>query len=267
MEIPVLEGRFFDATDGPRSAPVAVVDNELARRFWPEESAIGKRVTFGDPTDSNARWFTVIGVVGHTLHTGLDDDVRIQLYFSSRQFWNHNATLVLRTDVAPESIVQTVRQVVFSVDPAQPISDIRTMETLIEDSMGNRQFLKTLLTLFSVLAILLASLGVYGVMSHTVRERSRELGLRMALGATRPDLFTLVMKSGVGLAGFGLLLGVGGALMLTRLMESQLFGVAATDLGTLIVAAGVLLGVAVLAICIPANRAARMDPLENLRIE
>ncbi|UCG89105.1 MAG: ABC transporter permease [Gemmatimonadota bacterium] len=267
MQIPVLEGRFFDATDGPRSPPVAVVDNELARRFWPDENPIGKRVTFGDPTDPNATWFTVIGVVGHTLHAGLDDDVRIQLYFSSRQFWNHHATLVLRTDADPEAMAQTVRRAVFSVDPAQPIFDVRTMENLIEESMGNRQFLKTLLTLFSGLAILLASLGVYGVMSHTVRERSRELGLRTALGATRPALFTLVMKSGLGLAGVGSLLGVGAALMLTRLMESQLFGVDAIDPGTLFVAAGILLGVAGLAICIPANRAARMDPLENLRIE
>ena len=163
--------------------------------------------------------------------------------------------------------MRTVRQAVFSVDPTQPIFEIRTMENLITESMGNRQFLKTLLTLFSGLAILLASLGVYGVMSHTVRERSRELGLRMALGATRPALFGLVMKSGLGLTGIGLSLGVGGSLVLTRLMESQLFGVDATDPVTLAVVAGILLGVALFAICIPANRATRVDPIENLRTE
>ena len=268
MEIPVLEGRFFDVTDGPRSQPVVVIDEEMARSLWPDQSPIGKRVTFGDPSNPRVRWITVIGVVGHTLHAGLDDDVRVQLYGSRRQFWGHQTNaLVLRTGTEPEAMVQTVRQAVFAVDPTLPIFEIRTMENLITESIGNRQFLKTLLTLFSGFAILLASLGVYGVMSHTVRERSRELGLRMALGATRPALFSLVIKSGLGLAVIGVSLGVGGSLLLTRLMESQLFGVDATDPVTLAVVAGILLGVAVFAICLPAYRAARVDPLENLRTE
>ncbi len=139
------------------------------------------------------------------------------------------------------------------------------MEDLISESIGNRQFLKVLLILFSGLAILLASLGVYGIMSNMVRERSRELGLRMALGATRPALFSLVIRSGLTLAVIGLVVGLGGSLMLTRLMESQLFGVDATDPMTLVVVAGILLGVAVLAMCIPAQRAARLDPIENLK--
>jgi putative ABC transport system permease protein len=267
LEIPLIQGRFFDLTDGPESQLVAVVDEEMARRFWPDQDPIGKRVTFDDADDPDAQWIRVIGVVGHTLHAGLDDDIRIQLYGSSRQFGGSAATIVLRTETDPEAMVSTLRQTVLLVDPSQPISDVRVMEELVTESIGNRRLLMVLLTLFSGLAMLLASLGIYGIMAHMVRERSRELGLRMALGATRPTLFNLVLKSGLRLAGFGLLLGVAGSFALTRVMQSQLFNVAATDPITLAVVVGILMGVAVLAICIPANRAARVDPISNLRSE
>ncbi|UCG84864.1 MAG: ABC transporter permease [Gemmatimonadota bacterium] len=267
LEIPVFQGRFFDRADGPGSQQVVVVDEEMARRFWPDENPIGKRITFSDPLSPNAQWITVIGVVGHTLHAGLDDDIRIQLYFSAQQFGATGAILVLRTETEPEAMVSTVRRAVFSVDPNQPISDIRIMDDLIADSMGNRRLLMQLLTLFSGLAMLLASLGIYGIMAHMVRDRSRELGLRMALGATRPGLFGLVIKSGLTLAGIGLVLGIGGSFALTRLLQSQLFDVSATDPVNLAAVVCILLGVALLAICIPAGRAARVDPIDNLRTE
>ena len=267
LEIPVLRGRFFDRTDGPESQPVVVVDEEMVRRFWPDENPIGKRITFSNPQSPNAQWITVIGVVGHTLHSGLDDDIRIQLYFSARQFGGPGAILVLRTETEPQAVVSAVRQTVFSVDPNQPISNIRIMEDLIAESMGNRRLLMQLLTLFSGLAMLLASLGIYGIMAHMVRDRARELGLRMALGATRPDLFGLVIKSGLTLAGIGLALGIGGSFALTRLLQSQLYEVSATDPANLAVVVCILLGIALLAICVPAGRAARVDPLENLRTE
>ena len=174
---------------------------------------------------------------------------------------------MLRTETEPEAMVSALRQTVFSVDSSQPIAGIRIMDDLITESMGNRRLLMQLLTLFSALAMLLASLGIYGIMAQMVRERSRELGLRMALGATRPSLFALVIKRGLVLAGIGLTLGIGGALGLTRLLQSQLYNVSAADPVNLTVVVGILLGVASLALCIPANRAARVDPIDNLRTE
>ena len=267
LEVPLVTGRFFDRTDGPESQPVLVVDEEMGQRFWPDENPIGKRVTFDDPSNPDANWITVIGVVGHTMHAGLDDDPRIQLYFSSRQFGGSTAMIVLRTETEPEVMVSALRQTVFSIDPTQPISGIRIMEDLVTASIGNRRLLMQLLTVFSGLAILLASLGIYGIMSQMVRERSRELGLRMALGATRPALFKMVLQNSLKLAGIGLVIGLGGAFGLTRLLQSQLYGVGATDPATLVTVAAVLMGVAVIAVSIPAQRAASVDPIENLRTE
>lgn len=267
LEVPLVTGRFFDRTDGPESQPVLVVDEEMVQRFWPDENPIGRRVTFDDPSNPDANWITVIGVVGHTMHAGLDDDPRIQLYFSSRQFGGFTAMIVLRTETEPEAMVSALRRTVFSIDPTQPISGIRIMEDLVTASIGNRRLLMQLLTVFSGLAILLASLGIYGIMSQMVRERSRELGLRMALGATRPALFKMVLQNSLKLAGIGLVIGLGGAFGLTRLLQSQLYGVGATDPATLVTVAAVLMGVAVIAVSIPAQRATRVDPIENLRTE
>ena len=267
LEIPLVTGRFFDMTDGPQSQPVVVVDEEMAQRFWPNENPLGKRITFGNPSSSDASWLTVIGVVGHTMHAGLDDDLRIQLYFSSRQYGGFTTMIVVRTETEPEAMVSALRQTVFSLNPSLPISDIRIMEELVTESIGNRRLLMQLLTLFSGLAILLASLGIYGIMSQMVRERSRELGLRMALGATRIDLFKMVLQRSLKLAGLGLAVGLGGAFGLTRLLQSQLYGVGATDPATLVTVAAVLMGVAVIAVSIPAQRAASVDPIENLRTE
>jgi predicted permease len=267
MEIPILRGRFFDLTDGPTSQFVAVVDEEMIHRFWPNQDPIGKRITFDDADDPDAQWITVIGVAGHTLHDGLDDDIRIQVYGSARQFGGSGADIVLRTETDPEAMISTLRRTILSIDPSQPISNVRVMEELVAQSIGNRRLLMTLLTLFSVLAMLLASLGIYGILSHMVRERSRELGLRMALGATRRALFNLVLGGGLKLAGIGLVLGVVGSLWLTRLMQSQLYDVEATDPITLAAVVVILLGVAVLAICIPAGRAASVDPIANMRTE
>jgi predicted permease len=267
LNVPVLRGRFFNETDGPDSPPVAVIDDEFVRRFWPDENPIGKRITFSDAHAENPTWINIIGVVGHTMHEGLDADARIQLYFSNRQYPRMSAQLVVRTETEPAAMVASLRRTVFSVDADQPISNVRIMEDLITESIGNRRLLMQLLTLFSGLAIVLASLGIYGIMSHMVRERSRELGLRMALGATGPTLFGLVLKRGLALAGIGLAIGMAGALGLTRLLQSQLYEVAASDPVTLTAVGGILLGVAVLAVCIPANRAARVDPIVNLRAE
>jgi predicted permease len=267
LEIPVLEGRFFDVTDGVGTQAVCVVDEEAARRFWPDRSPIGGRLTFGNPDDPEAQWFTVVGIIGHTLHAGLDDDLRAQIYFSSRQWQWTSSTIMLRTETEPEAMVSALRETVLSVDPNQPIADVRVLDKLVTESIGNRRLLMTLLTVFSGLAILLASLGIYGIMSHMVRERSHELGLRKALGATQSGLFGLVLKNGLKLAAIGLVLGLAGSLWLTRLMQSQLFNVDAVDPTTLAGVVGILLAVAVLAVSIPASRASRADPISTLRAE
>ncbi len=267
LEIPILRGRFFAANDVPDSQPVVVVDTEMARRFWPGQDPIGKRLTFDDPETEEVSWITVIGVIGHTLHTGLDDQPRVQLHFSSRQYPNLGGTIVIRTATKPESLIPAVRAAVLAVDTNLPISAVRIMDDLITSSTGNRKLLMQLLTLFSGLAMILAALGIYGIMAHMVRERSRELGLRAALGATRRDLFGLVIKRGMSLAGVGLAVGIAGSLALTRLLQSQLFGVDAYDAATLITVVAALSGIALLAIFIPATRAACTDPIQNLRID
>jgi putative ABC transport system permease protein len=267
MGVPLLKGRFFNASDLPDSLPVTVVDEEMARRFWPDQDPIGRRITFDNTTSEDPQWLTVIGVVGHTLHAGLDDQPRIQLYFSARQYGSSGFNLVIRTEMSPETALPAVRQAVLSVDPNLPISHVRIMDDMITQSVGNRRLLMLLLTLFSALAMLLASLGIYGIMAHMVRERASELGLRAALGATRMSLFQLVINRGLTLAGIGLAVGVGGSLLLTRLLQSQLYGISAYDSATLVTVVGVLLAVALLAISIPARRAAQVDPMENLRTE
>jgi putative ABC transport system permease protein len=268
MGVPLLEGRFFNASDLPDSLPVTVVDEQMVRRYWPDQDPIGKRITFDNPAaDEDPRWLTVIGVVGHTLHAGLDDQPRIQLYFSARQYGLSGVNLIIRTEMSPEMALPAVRKAVLSVDPNLPISQVRIMDDLITASVGNRKLLMLLLTLFSALAMLLASLGIYGIMAHMVRERASELGLRAALGASRMSLFGFVINRGLTLAGIGLAVGVGGSLALTRLLQSQLFGISAYDSATLATVVGILLGVALLAISIPAARAAHVDPMENLRTE
>jgi predicted permease len=267
MGVPVLLGRFFDQSDGPDAPAVAVVDEEMVRRWWPNENPLGKRVGFGNPQNADDNWAEVIGVIGHTKDVGLDGENRVQLYFAARQAPTTGARLLIRTERDPTAMIPAARKAVYTVDSDQPISNVRIMEELISDSLGSRRILMIFLSLFSGLALFLASLGIYGVMSHLVKERSRELGLRMALGATRSGLFGLVLAGGVRLAGIGLALGLGGAVALTRLLQSQLYNVEPTDPLTLVMVAGVLLGVAVLAICLPANRAARVDPMTNLRTE
>jgi len=265
LEVPLVTGRFFDRTDGPESQPVAAVDEEMAKRFWPDENPIGKRITFDNPSDSDARWATVIGVVGHTMHAGLDDDLRIQLYFSSRQWGGFTTMIVVRTETEPAAMVSALRRTVFSIDPTQPISGVRIMEELVTESIGNRRLLTQLLTLFSGLAILLASIGIYGIMSQMVRERSRELGLRMALGATPGKAVFITGAGGLKLTFVGLVLGGVLSVVVAKLMVVLIYGVAPFDPLTLAFLVGVLSLFASFASFVPAARIGRMDPAEILR--
>jgi putative ABC transport system permease protein len=271
LQIPLLRGRYLTDEDRAGTSDVAVIDQEFVRRYWPNENPIGKRFTFGPPdgvTDTTQNeWIEVVGVVGHTAHEGLDAEPRIQLYLSYRQTAIPSMQVAVRTRGNPERYVNLVRDAVRSVDPDQPIANVAQMEELLSRSVGQRRLSMMLLSLFSGIALVLASIGIYGVMSYSVTQRARELGVRIALGADRTDVLRLVLRQGMGLAVLGIGIGLGAALALTRLIESQLYGVTATDPATFALVAGVLATTALLANLIPAIRATRLDPAVVLREE
>ncbi len=267
MDLRLIKGRFFDETDTPDTRMIVVVDEEMVRRFWSDEEPIGKRITFDDQTDPDAVFFEVIGVVGHTMHEGLDADPRLQVYGSHQQAGGGNTNLVIRTTGDPLSLTSAVRQTVQSLDSDQPVSGFRTMEELIASSFGDRKTTMFLLVLFAALAIILASLGIYGVMSQTVNERTAEFGVRLACGATGLQLITMVLKSGLFLAAAGIAVGLLASLGLSRLIMSQLYGVAPSDPFTLVSVTILLFLIATIATLLPARRAARLDPLTSLRGE
>ena len=268
IRAPLLAGRQFSEVDRLGSARVCIVDAGLARRYWPAADPIGKRITFNDLASSNITWITVVGVVGHVLHTGFDDDAsRVQVYFPVAQIAAPFFSFVVRTTGNPMAALGAVRAAVASVDPDLPLAGVNTMETLIAQRTGPRTFSVVLLGAFAALAMVLAMIGLYGVMSFVVTQRSRELGVRVALGAATRDVLGLVMREGARLAATGVAIGLVAALLLTRVMRSLLFGVSVTDPATFIVAPLLLIAVALLASYLPARRATRVDPIEALRAE
>jgi putative ABC transport system permease protein len=267
LRIPVKKGRFVNEQDLPSSPQVVVVDEEMVRRYWPNTDPIGKRIYFDPPSGQPIQYIEVVGVVGHAKQEGLDAEDRVQLYFPYKQGPQGFMSVAIRTDVAPETIISAVKQAVQSVDKDQPLANVKTMEQLLSDSVGQRRLSMLLLGLFATIALALASIGIYGVMSYSVALRSRELGIRMALGAARGNVLQLVMRQGMTLVVTGLVLGVLGALGLTRFMATQLFGVQPTDPTTFTLVAVGLAMVAMVATLVPAMRATRVDPLEALRQE
>ena len=267
MGIPLVRGRTFSEADGPGTARVVVIDEGLARRYWPDADPIGRRITRQNPESPEAAWWEVVGVVGHTAHEGLDADARVQLYFSSRQRVPPFAALVVRTRGEPLAAVAAVRAAVLEIDPQMPLAGIATMESLIDRSVGQRRLAMILLGVFAAIGLLLAATGIYGVMSHMVTQRAQEVGVRMAMGADRTDVLRMVLVQGGKLAGIGVGLGVAGSLALTRFVQNQLFDVRATDPVTFVSVTALLAGVGLLATAIPALRATRMDPVEALRQE
>jgi putative ABC transport system permease protein len=271
LKVPLVKGRYFNEQDGTTGNQVVVVDAEMVRRYWPNADPIGKRVTFNDPQrDSVVDWMTVVGVVGHTKHEGLDAEDRVQLYHPYRRgggFAGGQMTFAVRTAGDPNATLSAVRSAIYSVDRDVPLANTSTMEANIGNSMGQRRFAMLLLGLFAAMAAVLASIGIYGVMSYSVTQRAHEIGIRMALGAARRNVLSMVMGQGLLLVGIGMAIGVAGAVALTRLITSQLFGVKPTDPATFTMVAFLLVGVAMLATLVPALRATRVDPIVALRDE
>ncbi len=268
LEIPLRKGRYFTDGDSLDAMGVAIIDETMGRKYWPDEDPLGKRISIGerDP-QGNLRWREVVGVVGHVKHKGLDGDSPAQYYVPHRQIVIPRAFLVVRTISEPSSLTSAVRGAIQAIDKELPVFKVTTMEQMVADSTAQRLFVMLLLGIFAAIALVLAAIGLYGVMSFSVAQRTHEIGVRMALGARVRDVLKLVIGQGIKLALVGVVIGLGGAWALTRLMQTLLFGVSATDWLTFAAVAGLLTLVAFVACYLPARRAARVDPLVALRHE
>jgi putative ABC transport system permease protein len=269
MGIQLLQGRGFSAQDTADAPAAALINETMARRFWPEQDPTGKRITSGSLTSTDPDdWITVVGVVKDVRQFELVADPKPQMYLSYTQAgFFAPSDLVVSTAVEPLSLAATVRRTVWEVDRDQPVSKIRTMEEIVSQSVARQRFSMLLLGIFAALALVLAAVGIYGVMSYSVAQRTREFGIRMALGAQRSDVLKLAVGQGLKLVLIGIVIGLAAAFVLTRVMSSLLFGVSATDPATFMIISLVLIGVAVVASFIPARRATKIDPMVALRYE
>jgi len=267
MQIPLREGRFFTGQDTATSPKVAIIDEFMARELWPNQDPLGKRIHIGGVTDSSAPWITVVGVVGRVRQYTLDSDSRMAFYLPHSQYITRAMNVVVRSGEDPASLSSAVKHEVQSLDGDLPLYNVKTMNRRVEESLARRRFSMLLLALFACVALALASIGIYGVMGYLVSQGTREIGIRMALGASPGHILNLVVSKGMTMAFCGLTLGLTGAFALTRLMRDLLFGVATTDPATFIAISVLMALIALLASFIPAQRAARVDPVVSLRYE
>jgi putative ABC transport system permease protein len=264
MRIPLLSGREFDERDRADAPPVVLVNESAARKLWPGEEPIGKRLRFGD---TKGPWKTVVGVVGDVLHKGLDASKTLQVYLPEAQFVDSDMMLVVRTSSEPASIAAAVRSAIAAIDPQAPISVVATMQDVVSASVANQRFGVILFTLFAAVALLLAAFGIYGVISYGVTQRTREIGIRVALGARRNEVLALVVGEAMRPALLGAVLGLAAAFGLTRLLAGLLFAVKPADPATFALVFVLLIAISLLACYLPARRAMRVDPIVALRYE
>jgi predicted permease len=264
--IPLLQGRSFFESENLNTQRVCVVSQEMAKRFWPNDTPMGKRLKLA-PAETEAEWRTVIGVVGDVRYQGLDRGTGLAIYLPYNQAAAGAMHLLARTEGDPTQLIEAARQAVWSVDPQLAIYSARTMETILANSTWQRRLWGVSFGVFAVLALALAAVGIFGVMSYLVGQRTREIGIRMAIGAQGRDVLRLVIGQGLKLVGAGVAIGLIVALAMTRVMASLLFGVSATDPMTFASVALLLIIVAFLACWIPARRAAKTDPMVALRRE
>jgi putative ABC transport system permease protein len=262
MQLRLVKGRAFSESDNDKSPLVVVISETTAKRYWPNEDPLGKRIGRGPD-----RWREIVGVVSDVKHFGLAANTPATMYFPMRQVPTRGMNLVARTSGDPLSIAPALRQQVSAGDRNLAIANLGTMKDLVSSSITQQKFILTLLACFAGLALLLAAVGIYGVMSYAVTQRTHEIGIRLALGARVGDVLRLVVRQGLGLTLIGVIIGMALAFALTRLMTSFLFGVTATDAMTFVTVALGLVLVALVACLVPARRATKVDPLVALRYE
>ena len=266
LQVPVVKGRLFDEHDTEKSSPVIVIDERMARSYWPNSNPIGSRIKFGR-ADSEDPWMTVVGVVGSVKQYDLESESRVTMYLPAALGHGSTMYLVARTNVLPSSLVASITSEARSMDPNIPIFDVKTMDQRVSESLGRRRFAMLALGVFAGLALLLAIIGIYGVISYSVAQRTTELGIRLALGASQVDVLRLVLSGGFRLALTGIAFGIVLSFAVTRFLSSLLFGVRATDVFTFSALSILLIAVSLLACYLPARRATKVDPLVALRYE
>ena len=267
LRIPLVRGRLFNRTDVPSGLRVVVVNQAFVRRYFPAEDPIGRRVAFGSAPDTNTTWLTIVGVVGDTRRGGLDRQPWAELYYPDSQVPRRGMYLVVRTTGDPMSLARAAQAEIWAVDRDQPVSSVHTLEAMIVSAQANRRFTTLLLGVFAAVALILAAIGVYGVIAYSTAQRTQEIGIRMALGATRQHVIRMVVSEGLKIGVYGMIVGVAAAFVLTRLMAGLLFEVGERDPFTFLSLPVLLIALAVVASWIPARRAVHIDPIVALRAE
>jgi putative ABC transport system permease protein len=266
LGIPLVQGRDFNSGDTADAPPVAIINETMARTYWPDQNPIGQRIKLGAP-NAPGNWMAIIGIVRDIPHRGLDSLPEPDWYWPQSQLPNRTMTLFVRGPIDPASLAAAIRRQVQAIDPAQPVAGFGSMNEVISSSIAPRRFTMLLLTIFAAVALLLAATGVYGVMAYALAQRTREVGIRMALGAQAGDVIRLILKQGLTLTLAGIAAGIAGAIAAARAMSGLLYGVSATDPVTFVTISLLLLAVALLACYLPARRAAKVDPVNALRNE
>jgi putative ABC transport system permease protein len=264
--IPLWQGRLFDVHDLPDSPPVALINREMARRHWPGEDPLGKRVKWGE-SRSDSPWMTVVGTVGDVCEDGLDKPPQPTVYMPLKQDPLSVFFLAIRTESDPASVMPAVRRALKEVHPKIPVYRLRRLDDIVLDSTWQLRYSMLLLGGLAAISLLLAVIGVYGVLSYAVTDRTQEIGVRMALGATRPVVMRLVVRRGLRLVAMGVSIGLAAACALTRFLSALLFGISPLDPLTFALVALVLIASGVLACYVPALRASRVEPMTALRYE
>jgi putative ABC transport system permease protein len=268
LAIPIVRGRGLTEQDNETAPRVIVINEAMAHAFWPNEDPVGKRMAIGE-SSKDTSWRTIVGVVGSVRHAGLTEEPVPCAFIDYRQdleSWSRMA-FVMKTSTEPSSLTSTVRSSLVAIDPQQPVYAIEPLEKLIEGSVAPRRFVMSLIGSLAFVALALALVGIYSVISFSVSERTREIGIRMALGAKRRDVLRMILGQGMRVSAVGIVMGLAIALGLTRLLRTLLFEVSATDPVTFVLVAMTMSLIALMACYLPARRATRVDPLVALRDE
>jgi putative ABC transport system permease protein len=264
LQTPLLRGRLFTEADTAESPGVVIVNQAMAKKYWPGEDALGKRINFDDRDPAKINWFTIVGIVSDIHHQGLDVDPKPEFYLPHPQRAYRGMILTVRSGQDARALIAPIRKEIQALDPDQPLANIRTLENVVSESIAPRRMSIGLLGAFAGIALLLASVGIYGVISYLVVQRTHEIGVRMALGAQRGDVLRLVVGHAAKLVGIGSVIGLMLALLSTRTLSALLYNVGAFDAATFVLVTVALAAVALLASYIPALRATKADPMVAL---